>query len=53
MSILIPLAVLIVGFVMYLLTTKPVLVELARAMIWCGLLVTLLLLGGKSIEILK
>lgn len=52
MSILIPLLAAIVGFVLLLLATRAALLELAKAMLWCGILVTLLYVAGQTLEFL-
>jgi len=42
----------IVGFVLLLLATRAALLELAKAMLWCGILVTLLYVAGQTLEFL-
>jgi Na+-driven multidrug efflux pump len=41
MFIYLPVLVLFIGVVLYLFTDHPKVSEVARAMMWCGLLVTL------------
>jgi Na+/phosphate symporter len=48
---LIPILVFIVGLLLYALVENPKLVELGRAMLWCGLLVTLFHLADKVVRI--
>jgi Na+/phosphate symporter len=53
MVLVIPLAFALAGLVVYVLASNPKAAEIGRIMLWVGLLVTLLHLGGQTVSLLK
>lgn len=51
--IAIPLAVALLGLILYLLTSNPKGTEVGRILFWVGLLVGLLRFAGQSVSILR
>ena len=51
--ILLPLLVCLVGLVVYALASNPKAAELGRLMFAAGLLVTLLVVGGPMVRLLR
>lgn len=46
-----PLLVAIIGLLMYVLANNAKVVEIGRAMMWCGLLVTLFTVASHTVKI--
>lgn len=52
MIVIVPLLVLLIGILLHVFAKNPTLGELARAMIWIGLLFTVSRLAGQTLGLL-
>lgn len=46
-----PFLAAVVGILVYALASNAKLVEVGRALMWCGLLITIWVLAGKTVRI--
>lgn len=53
MIIWLPLLVSIIGLIIYLATENPKASHIGDTMFWTGLLVTLFMIAGKTVEVLR
>ena len=51
MIAIIPLLAAIVGLLVYVLAAKDKVVEVGRALFWCGVLVTLMVLASHTVKV--
>jgi hypothetical protein len=51
MIALIPLLAAIVGLLVYVLAANPKVIEVGRALMWCGLLVTLFAVASHVVKV--
>jgi hypothetical protein len=52
MIALLPLLVALVGLVLYAISANPKVVEVGRVLLFCGVLVTLFVLGKGTVKLL-
>lgn len=52
MIAILPLLVLVAGILVYALSSSAKVTEIGRAMMWCGLLVTLLVVARYTVKLL-
>jgi Na+/phosphate symporter len=50
LTIIVPLLVCIAGILLYVLASNPKLQEIGRAMMWTGMLVSLMVVGGHKLS---
>lgn len=51
MIAIVPLLVAIVGILVYALSSNAKLAEVGRAMMWCGILVTVWVMAGRTVKL--